>query len=298
MHTEDSLPPEPIEPSEDPQEGGKEPEPDDEAIDDEPIDVDPDDVDPDDDDDEGEPEPDEDAEPEAIEEEVILFAHEPIPSLDEMRAALDWAFEGEVVEPEFLDRCAQHAMLLQKANRVMNLTRILDPKEVAAKHYFDCWRSVQLLPLLGRSVLDIGSGAGFPGIPIALFEPDARMVLVESIEKKADFIASVIEEMGIKNATLVHDRAEEHLARNRYDVVIMRAISSVRENVRLLRKVRHSFMDLLMLKGPSWSREVRAGEREAERLGFRLETVWEHELPGGMGARAVLVYRAPGGQGR
>jgi hypothetical protein len=56
--------------------------------------------------------------------------------------------------------------------------------------------------------------------------------------------------------------------------------------------------DLIMMKGPSWSREVRAGEREAERLGFRLDTVWEHELPGELGGRAVLVYRAPGSQGR
>ena len=69
------------------------------------------------------------------------------------------------------------------------------------------------------------------------------------------------------------------------------------ENVRTLRKVRHSLKDLVMMKGPSWSREVRAGEREAERLGFRLDTVWEHERPEEMGGRAVLVYRAPGGQG-
>jgi 16S rRNA G527 N7-methylase RsmG len=96
---------------------------------------------------------------------------------------------------------------------------------------------------------------------------------------------------------VIADRAEEYLARNRHDVAIMRALSSVRENVRLLRKVRHSIKDLVMLKGPSWSREVRAGEREAERLGFRLDTVWEHELPDGLGQRAVLVYAAPGGQG-
>jgi hypothetical protein len=64
-----------------------------------------------------------------------------------------------------------------------------------------------------------------------------------------------------------------------------------------LRKVRHSHKDLVMLKGPSWSREVRAGEREAERLGFKLDTVMEHELPAEMGKRAVLVYRAPGGHG-
>ena len=72
----------------------------------------------------------------------------------------------------------------------------------------------------------------------------------------------------------------------------------MRENVRTLRKVRHALKDLVMLKGPSWSREVRAAEREAERLGFKLDTVCEHRLPGEMGERAVLIYRAPGGQGR
>ncbi|MEW6074583.1 MAG: 16S rRNA (guanine(527)-N(7))-methyltransferase RsmG [Planctomycetota bacterium] len=243
--------------------------------------------------------PGDDAEEAEIEEEEeILAAGLPVPSLEELRAALEWAFAAEVVPAGYLDRCAAHAQIVQEANRRMNLTRIVEPREIAAKHYFDCWRATQLLPLVGRSVLDVGSGGGYPGIPIALAEKETRVVLLEAKRKKAEFIAESIQALGIDNATAVCDRAEEHLARHRYDVVVLRAISSVRENVRLLRKVRHSFMDLLMMKGPSWSREVRAGEREAERLGFRLETVWEHELPGGMGGRAVLVYRAPGGQGR
>ncbi len=231
------------------------------------------------------------------EEEEVQFADLPLPSLAELRAALEWAFEGENAPPEFLDRCAEHALLVQEANRRMNLTKIVEPREIAAKHYLDCWRATRLLPLLGRAVLDLGSGAGYPGIPVALSEPHARVVLIESTKKKADFIAESIEKMAIPNATAEWGRAEEHLIRNHYDVVILRAISSVRENVRLLRKVRHSHKDLVMLKGKSWSREVRAGEREAERLGFRLDPGWEPELPGEMGARAIRVYRAPGGAG-
>ncbi len=226
------------------------------------------------------------------------FADLPLPSLDELRSALDWAFQGEEAPSEFLDRSAAHAIVVQVANRRMNLTSVVDPREIAAKHYLDCWRMTRLLPLLGRSVLDVGSGAGYPGIPLALAEPQARVVLIDSTKKKADFIAESIHSLAIPNAFAQWGRAEEHLVRSRYDLVIFRAISSVRENVRLLRKVRHSFRDLVMMKGPSWSREVRAGEREAERLGFRLDTVWEHELPGELGGRAVLVYRAPGGQVR
>jgi len=232
------------------------------------------------------------------EEEEIEFADLAVPSVATLRKALDWAFENEGDVPEdFLQRAAEHAHLVQQANRRMNLTKIVEPKEIAAKHYLDCWRMTRLLPLLGRSVLDIGTGAGYPGVPLALAEPHGRFVMLDSTKKKADFVADSIAELSLSNAEAHWERGEEHLARNKYDIVVMRAISSVRENVRLLRKVRHSLRDLVMMKGPSWSREVRAGEREAERLGFHLDTVWEHELPGELGQRVILVYRAPGGEG-
>jgi 16S rRNA (guanine527-N7)-methyltransferase len=221
----------------------------------------------------------------------------PVPPLADLRAALDWAFNGEEIQGGLLDLFARHALLLLEHNRHVNMTAIVDPKEIAAKHYLDSWRLTRLLPLYGKSVLDLGSGAGFPGLPVAIGSKDTRVTLLDSTQKRVTFIQSSIDALAVKNATAVWARAEDHLARNNYDVVLVRAVSSVRENVRLLRKVRHSHKDLVMLKGPSWSREVRAGEREAERLGFKLDTVMEHELPGEMGKRAVLVYRAPGGHG-
>ncbi len=227
----------------------------------------------------------------------LLYADKAIPSLDELRAALDWAFEGEEASPALLDRYAAHARMVLEGNQVMNLTAIVDAREVAAKHYLDSWRATRLLPLMGRKVLDVGTGAGFPGLPVAMAEEQARVDVLDSTGKRIEFCKRCIEALDIGNATAIHDRAEEHLARNEYDIVMVRALSSVRENVRLFRKVRHSLKDLMMLKGASWSREVRAGEREAERLGFRLDTVWDHELPDGMGKRALLVYRAPGGAG-
>ncbi len=229
---------------------------------------------------------------------VLEYSKLPVPAEKKLRDAMAWAFEGEDdVDDALLDRFTAHALLVLEGNKRMNLTAITDPKEVAAKHYLDSWRITRFFPLLGRRILDVGSGAGFPGIPIALSEPNTNVTVLDSTKKRADFMQECIDKLGIKNSQAVWERAEEHLARNKYDIVIMRAISSVRENVRLLRKVRHSHKDLIMLKGPSWSREVRAGEREAERLGFHLDTVFEHELPEGMGGRGILVYRAPGGHG-
>lgn len=228
---------------------------------------------------------------------VLVHKDTPVPSVDELRAALQWAFEKEDIAPASLDVYARHASLVLEGNRRMNLTAIVDAKEVAAKHYLDSWRATRLLPLLGRSILDLGTGAGFPGMPVAIAEPQARVVLLDSTKKRVDFVTETIAGLGLANARATWERAEDHLARNRYDLVLVRAVSSVRENVRMLRKVKHSHKDLVMLKGSSWSREVRAAEREAERLGFRLDTVWEHVLPGDMGSRAILVYRAPGGHG-
>jgi 16S rRNA (guanine527-N7)-methyltransferase len=221
----------------------------------------------------------------------------PAPPKKKLRAAMEWAFQNETIAPELLDKFAEHAHMLLEANRQVEMTSVLDPKEVAAKLYLDSWRVTQMMSLLGRSVVDLGSGAGFPGLPIALEEVHTRVTLADLSEKKAAFLAECIEKLGVKNAKVHFGKAEELLATERCDVVVVRALSSVRENVRTLRKVRQSLKDLVMLKGASWSREVRAGEREAERLGFTLDTVWEHELPDDMGKRAILIYRAPGGQG-
>lgn len=221
-----------------------------------------------------------------------------VPDKKKMVAALEWAFEGEDdVTPELLERFAEHARLVLEANKVMNLTAIQDPKEIAAKHYLDSWRLTRLLPLIAKKVVDLGTGAGFPGLPLAMAEPNLSMTLVDSTRKKIEFVERCIEALGVRNARAVWERAEEYLAVERVDIVVVRAVSSVRENIRTVRKVRHSLKDMVMLKGNSWSREVRAAEREAERLGFKLDTVWEHELPGELGQRAVLVYRAPGGHG-
>lgn len=232
------------------------------------------------------------------EDEEIEHPNTPIPTRKKMRAALDKAFAGQDdIDDRLLNLFTDHAIALLEANRLMNLTSIIDPAEIAVKHYLDCWRVTRMIPLVARRILDLGSGGGFPGLPVAMAEPDCSMILCESIGKKAEFLQEVVKKLGLKNVRVVHMRAEDYLATERVDLVLIRAVSSVRENVRTLRKVRHSVKDVVMLKGNSWGREVRAAEREAERLGFKLDTVMEHELPEEMGKRALVVYRAPGGDG-
>jgi 16S rRNA (guanine527-N7)-methyltransferase len=222
----------------------------------------------------------------------------PVPSHDELVAAMQWAFAGEETPPGLLESFATHARFVLAKNREVNLTAIVAPRDVAAKHYLDSWKVTRFLGFFGKNVLDLGSGAGFPGIPLALAEKEARFTLLDSTQKKVAVIEEGIALLGLQHASAVWARGEEHLARTRHDMVLMRAVSSVRENVRTLRKVRHALRELVLWKGPSWSREVRAGEREAERLGFKLDTVFEYTLPEELGKRAIIVYRAPGAQGK
>lgn len=234
----------------------------------------------------------------AEEDEEVANPDTPVPTAKKMLAALEWAFEGEEdVTKEMLETFSKHALLTLKANREMNLVTDLDPKELSAKVYLDSWRVTRLVPLMARRIVDVGAGAGFPGLILAIAEPMCSMVLCEANAKKAANLEAMVAELGLRNVSVAAMRAEDYLATERCDAALVRAVSSVRENIRTLRKVRHSLKDYVMLKGKSWSREVRAAEREAERLGFKLDTVWEHELPEELGARAVLVYRAPGGAG-
>ena len=230
--------------------------------------------------------------------EELLYDTVPMPSFDEVRSAMDWAFEVEDVEESLLDKFADHATMVLEGNRQLNLSSIVDPREMAAKHYLDSWRAAQFLPIFGRTLLDLGCGAGFPSVPMALAEEETKFIAVDSRKKRIEFVTESTEALGLANIEPVWARGEEFLLTRKVHIVITRDLSSVRENVRLLRKVRQSMHFLVFLKGKSWSRELKAGEREAERLGFRFDTVWEHELPGEMGPRALLIYRAPGGAGR
>jgi 16S rRNA (guanine(527)-N(7))-methyltransferase RsmG len=174
---------------------------------------------------------------------------------------------------------------------VVNLTAIVEPKEIAAKHYLDSWRVTRQVPLYGRSVLDLGTGAGFPGLPVAMAEAETRVVLLDSVQKRTDFLSQAVAKLGVKNASVVRDRAEEHLARQNYDVAMRAAVQ--RENVRLLGRcaTRTRTSDA---KGPSGAARSRGRARGgawasgSTRCGTSCRA---------MGDRAILVYR-PGAQGR
>ncbi|MBK7877507.1 MAG: class I SAM-dependent methyltransferase [Planctomycetes bacterium] len=148
------------------------------------------------------PEPKPAGDGEVVEEEDGLEGRPdtPVPELGVLLEALQWAFQGEEIDPALLPRFAEHARLVLQTNREVNLTAIVDPREIAAKHYLDSWRVTRLMPLYGKRLFDLGSGAGFPGVPVAIAEPEAKVTLCDSVQKRATFLERCVKDLALKNA--------------------------------------------------------------------------------------------------
>ena len=123
-----------------------------------------------------------------------------------------------------------YSMLVEK-NKVMNLTAITEFKEVVDKHFIDSSILIKFADLNNKTMIDVGTGAGFPGIPLKILCPEIKLTLLDSLRKRIDFLNEVITELGLENVEAIHSRAEELANRSehreKYDVVVSRAVSNL-----------------------------------------------------------------------
>jgi 16S rRNA (guanine527-N7)-methyltransferase len=140
----------------------------------------------------------------------------------------EWNFDLSDKQIEQLDK--YYEMLIDK-NKVMNLTAITEFDEVLVKHFVDSLSICTVLPKDISSVCDLGTGAGFPGIPMAIAYPSLQFTLIDSLNKRIKFLDEVVSELGLTNVTLVHARAEEagrnKLYREQFDLVVSRAVANI-----------------------------------------------------------------------
>lgn len=125
-----------------------------------------------------------------------------------------------------IDRFSRYGLELLQWNRKINLTAITDARELAIKHFLDSIAAAALIPV-GAFLLDIGSGAGFPGIPLKIVRPDLRITLVDSVRKKVNFQKHTIRLLGLESIEARQVRAEEFKSEKRFEVIVSRALSSL-----------------------------------------------------------------------
>ena len=140
---------------------------------------------------------------------------------------------GLALDRDTQQRLLDYIALIEKWNRVYNLTAIRDPEKMVSHHLLD---SLAVVPhLRAKRLLDVGSGAGLPGIPLALASPDTRVTLLDSNHKKAAFLNQAVMELKLKNAEVCAERVESWQTQDRFDVIISRAFSDLGEFVRVTR---------------------------------------------------------------
>lgn len=188
--------------------------------------------------------------------------------------------------------CTFNDMLVE-TNKVMNLTAITEPKEVAIKHMADsvsCYDGAYFPQ--GATVLDLGTGAGFPGIPLAILRPDLEINFFDSLQKRLTFLEKVVQALGLPNCTFLHGRAEEmaHQAayREAFDIVTSRAVA----RLPILAEWALPYVKLsgtfISLKGAQYEDECAESTKALSILGGTLKEVSLITLPGLDDVRAVV----------
>ena len=203
-------------------------------------------------------------------------------SLDHLRPALDSGLAALCLSSEPLAaRLLDYVALLVRWNATYNLTAIRDPVEMVSKHLFD---SLSIAPFVRGTLADIGSGAGLPGIPLALALPDLNVTVVESNGKKARFLREAQRSLSLKNLSVAESRAESFEASTRFDCLVSRAFGSLAEFVRVGGHLLADGGRLLAMKGQQPVDEIAALP-----IGWRAVATHALDVPGLAAQRHLLV---------
>ena len=206
------------------------------------------------------------------------------------RAAAEF---GTPLDDVQLDQFLLYNSLLLEWNQKMNLTAITNPKEVAVKHMVDSLSAFDgSLFREGIHVIDVGTGAGFPGLVLKIYFPSMELVLLDSLQKRIKFLETVVSELGLSGVSCVHGRAEETARqkdyRERFDLALSRAVA----RLSVLSEYTLPFVriggSLLALKGAKYAEEMAEAEAAAKILGGKAPTAKTIKLPGLDDGRAIV----------
>jgi len=206
------------------------------------------------------------------------------------------AVSGYELSEEQIHKFEIYYQLLVEWNQKMNLTAITEPAEVAVKHMVDSLTAFdEQLFFAGASVADVGTGAGFPGVPLKLFRPDLQLTLIDSLQKRLNFLTAVLEATGMEMVKILHYRAEEagqkKELREVFDFVTSRAVARLPVLCELCLPLVKIGGYFVALKGAKYEEELLEAERALKVLGAEVAQVKTVRLPGLEDVRAVIYLK-------
>ena len=192
---------------------------------------------------------------------------------------------------EQLAQFTRYYELLVETNKVMNLTAITEPEEVAVKHMVDSLLAFEAA-MAGKILVDVGTGAGFPGVPLKIYCPSLKVTLVDSLGKRLRFLEQVISELGLKGIRCEHLRAEDagrnKKHREQYDYVTARAVARLSVLSEYCLPLAKKGGQFIALKGSRYAEEIDEGEAAVKILGGKIISAEPVKLPGLDDGRAII----------
>ena len=208
---------------------------------------------------------------------------------------IDYGKEISIVfTEEQLQKFYQYMNLLIEWNEKINLTAIVEPKEIILKHFIDSLTIIKYIEP-NKSVIDIGTGAGFPGIPVKIMREDLDITLLDSLNKRIHFLNEVIQKLELKNITAIHARIEEFAKNKQYreafDVATSRAVA----NLTTLSEYMLPIVDLkgmaICMKGSEINEEVSKSKNSIKLLGGKIDKIEEFTLPKSDNGRNLILIK-------
>ena len=181
---------------------------------------------------------------------------------------------------------------LIEENQKYNLTAITDKNEVYVKHFLDSVLPYAEIPQNAK-VIDIGTGAGFPGVPLKIIRPDIQLTLVDSLQKRVNFLQSLVTKLDLQNVKFFHSRAEDYIKTKRefYDVAISRAVAQIPTLSEYLIPYVKVGGKVLMYKGINFEEEVKQGQKAISILGGKIEKILQYIIDEIDTQRTIIIVK-------
>ncbi len=193
---------------------------------------------------------------------------------------------------EQLDKFYKYMELLIEWNQKINLTAIIEPEEIILKHFID---SITILKYIEKDakIVDVGTGAGFPGIPVSIMRPDLKITLVDSLNKRLIFLQEVIKELNLENIEIIHSRAEEFGQNKKYresfDIATSRAVANLSTLSEYLIPLVKIGGKVISMKAADANNEINDAKNAIEILGGKINKIDEFNLPNSDIGRTIIL---------